>query len=177
LINDLAMEVKFGRKACITQIGGDFEDNPENFDRSNKLKAGKPKPSDVQIYKGMDIFLTRNVDKDNDFVNGMQAVVEAFDEDSQSLRVKTVTGVRLSIYKYTDPDPEHHGANFHPVRIGYASTIYKLQGAQLEHVTIWLDCQGAKAAAYVALSRVRHDEDYLLGGRLVAQHFVPAEPV
>ena len=53
------------------------------------------------------------------------------------------------------------------------ATIYKMQGAQLPHVTIWLDRPGMKAAAYVAMSRVRRDNEYLLGGIVTQAHVVP----
>ena len=60
------------------------------------------------------------------------------------------------------------------MRPGYASTIHKLQGAELSHVTVWLDIPFMKAAGYVALSRVQHDADYLIGGIVSRRHFVPA---
>lgn len=62
----------------------------------------------------------------------------------------------------------------YPIRPGYASTIHKLQGAELEHITVWLDIRKARAAGYVAISRVQRDTDYLLGGMLTRWHFVPA---
>ena len=48
-------------------------------------------------------------------------------------------------------------------------------GAELAHVTIWLDVKRFKAGGgYVALSRVQRDTDYLLGGLLEPEHFTPA---
>ena len=32
----------------------------------------------------------------------------------------------------------------------------------LDHITMWLDVPGCRAAAYVALSRVQYDTDYLM---------------
>ena len=64
-------------------------------------------------------------------------------------------------------------ASYFPIRMGYASTIYKLQGAELPHVTIYLNKIGQRAAAYVAMSRVKNDEDYLFGGLYKKLHFVP----
>ena len=49
-----------------------------------------------------------------------------------------------------------------------------MQGATLPHVTIYLDSRMKPAAAYVAMSRVRKDEDYLIGGRVTRDHFIPA---
>ena len=37
------------------------------------------------------------------------------------------------------------------------------------HITM----PGQRAAAYVAMSRVKHDEDYLFGGKYTRKHFVP----
>ena len=47
--------------------------------------------------------------------------------------------------------------------------------AELAHITIWLDLKRFKAAGYVALSRVRRDSDYLLGGRLEPEHLNRAQ--
>ena len=62
-----------------------------------------------------------------------------------------------------------------PVRMGYACTVPKVQGMTLPHVTAWLDSVCCRAAAYVALSRVATDEDYLVAGKLCPKHFVPAQ--
>ena len=115
----------------------------------------------------------RNLDKPGDFVNGMECVVKAWDEAHRCLQVETITGKQLAVYQYTDPDPKAQNASFFPIRLGYASTIYKMQGAELEHVTIYLDVPGQRAAAYVAMSRVKRDEDYLFGGKYSRKHFVP----
>ena len=60
------------------------------------------------------------------------------------------------------------------MRLGYASTIQRVQGMTLDHITIWLDRAGCRAAAYVAMSRVREDKDYLIAGRVYQRCFVPA---
>ncbi|MCR9258075.1 MAG: helicase C-terminal domain-containing protein [Alphaproteobacteria bacterium] len=62
----------------------------------------------------------------------------------------------------------------YPIRPGYACTIHKQQGAELERITIWLDVPFMRAAGYVAMSRVRRDENYLIGGRVTRRHFTPA---
>ena len=136
----------------------------------------------------MRLFLTRNDDKENDFVNGMGATVEEFDEKTGCMEVLTDTGKRLSFGKRTaefeveipgsdsedDVKTRKFTVSAYPVRLGYACTIYKVQGMTLPHVTIWLDRSGAKAAGYVALSRVRSDDDYLIAGKVTPAHFTPA---
>ena len=44
----------------------------------------------------------------------------------------------------------------------------------MPHVTMWLDRPGQRAAAYVAMSRVRRDQDYKFGGVCKRKHFLPA---
>ena len=61
-----------------------------------------------------------------------------------------------------------------PIRLDYALTVPKVQGMTLPHVTIWLDHAGCRAVAYVAMSRVQTDNDYLIAFRVSVAHFVPA---
>ena len=68
---------------------------------------------------------------------------------------------------------EGHRVAFYPMKLGYASTIYKMQGAEVAHITIFLDIPGQRAAAYVAMSRVNKNGDYLFGGRCTKKHFIP----
>ena len=93
----------------------------------------------------MRLHLTKNLDKEGDFVNGMQCTVRSWDERSQCLRVRTETGKDTAIFWHTDPCPEAQGCRYFPVCLGYASTIYKMQGSELGHVNINLDKQGHKA--------------------------------
>ena len=62
-----------------------------------------------------------------------------------------------------------------PLRPGYSTTLHKIQGATLEHLTIWLDVPFVRGAAYVALSRVRKDQDWQFLGAIHRKHCMPAE--
>ena len=153
-VNDRIVEMY--ATAIFAEIPGDFDVNPENFDEAGKLRQDrKPIPSRVRLFKTAKLHLTRNLNKQNDFVNGMEAEVLDFDDSSKCLTVVTKTGRTLAVHLYTDPEPAHKKACFFPVRHGYASTLYKMQGAQLPHITIWLDVPYQRAAAYVAISRVK----------------------
>ena len=60
------------------------------------------------------------------------------------------------------------------MRLGYATTLHKLQGATAEEITLYLDIPDVPGAAYVALSRVRHDRDWrFVGPELTVHHFKP----
>ena len=61
-------------------------------------------PTWVPIHEGMSLYLTRNVRKDIDYVNGMKCTVEGYDEASKGLRVLTATGQRVVIWNWTDRD-------------------------------------------------------------------------
>ena len=134
--------------------------------RRTASKSGKPRPLRQKIYAGMRLHLTRNVNKSLDFVNGMEATVQSLDPASGCLRVTTATGKDLALFPLTEDMEDGGCITCYPARPGYASTIHKLQGAELAHVTIWLDVKHFKAGGYVALSRVQRDTDYLLGGLL-----------
>lgn len=176
VINQHAVQVLFEEKGIrpLTEIPADYEDNAENFNDQSKLRQDQaPVPSRIQVYRGLRVVLTKNLDKQKHFVNGMSCRVISFDPDSKAIIVATQTKQKLAIYPYTDKNVPVKAIVYYPLRLGYAGTVYKFQGAELPHVTVWLDRQGVRAAAYVAISRVRRDEDYLLGGIVTEKHLVP----
>ena len=90
------------------------------------------------------------------------------------LEVVTRTNQRLAVHMVCREVDEKRRVACFPVRLGYACTIPKVQGMTLPHATIWLDSPGCRAAAYVAMSRVRTEAEYLIAGAVSPQHFVPA---
>ncbi len=74
------------------------------------------------------------------------------------------------VHLYTDD----YGVRAYPFRLGYASTLHKVQGATLGHITLWLDLPNMPAAGYVALSRVREDRNWRFIGNPSRHHFTPA---
>ena len=177
--NALALEAFFEHqhKQPIGNVLFDYEANLENYEvGTNKLKTGRLTGAKTEIYEGMRVFLTKNLDKEHDFVNGMAATVEAYDAGNKCLEVLTRTGQRLAVHMISNELEDGRRVTYFPVRLGYACTIPKVQGMTLRHVTIWLDSIACRAAAYVAMSRVQKDEDYLIaGGPLIPKHFVPAQ--
>ena len=125
-------------------------------------------PTEVAVYKSMRIVLTKNLNKSVGFVNGMGA--EVLDMCDNGLFVKTDQGRKIMVYPWTD----ENRITAYPFRIGYASTLHKVQGATLGHVTLWLDLPNMPAAGYVALSRVKMDRDWRFIGNPTVHHFTPA---
>ena len=177
-VNELATDVLFRdrNKTALGTLPLDYEMNDANFDQNGKLKPKiKLEPAVTELYEGQRIFLTRNLDKEHGFVNGMSAVVQGYDPASKCLRVLTKLGKTLAIYPYTEEVDKHSNVTSYPVRLGYSTTVPKIQGATLPHITLWLDRPGCRAAAYVAMSRVQRDDDYLIAGRVSPKYFAPAQ--
>eukprot|EP00438_Fugacium_kawagutii_P018213 Skav230735 [mRNA] locus=scaffold401:633832:634707:- [translate_table: standard] len=172
LINMLALQALHPRAAPLATVPGAFEDRPENYDAQGQLKAERLlEPTEVPIYKGMRLYLTRNVRKSDDYVNGMRCTVLSFDDTHDIIWVRTETGKRLPITRWHDPD--HPTLVYYPVRLGYCSTVHKIQGDEFDFIIIFLNAENMPAVAYTALSRVKDSKSYLLGGILGPEHFTP----
>ena len=180
LVNELALQVFFRHrhKKSLGKAPLDYEANLENYSIEGSglqlKKKDKLLPAITELYLGMRVFLTRNISKPDDFVNGMKAEVQAYDERSHCLELLTITGKRLAVHLVTEELPDGRKVTCLPVRLGYACTVPKVQGMTLDHITVWLDAGGCRAAAYVALSRVQDDKDYLIAGQVGTRHFIPA---
>ena len=177
VLNNLVLRAKFPRTKPLTHIPGDLDSNPENYTPDGSMKPASERRSLwIPIFVGMEISITQNVRKEADFVNGMVATVECFYPASAGLRVLTATGSRFVIFKWKNPREPEIPAHY-PIRPGYASTIMKYQGAELSHVTVYLDARHVPGAAYTALSRVQSGRQYRLAGKgnLDPDHFTPAD--
>ena len=144
---------------------GDPDANPDNFEGTTQVSW---EPAAVPVFIGMTLMLTKNINKEIDFVNGMTATVEGL--YNSGVRVRTRTGYEVMVFPWTD---EEHQV-FFPMRLGYANTLMKMQGATLPHLTIWLDAPNVEAAGYVALSRVEYDAHWRFVGDPSVHHFTPA---
>ena len=176
-VNELSVDVFFKQrhKKPLAELPTDWETNPDNFNRHGQLKKdGRPQPTQLEIFKGQRLFLTKNMNKETGFVNGMACTVDAYDARSGCLEVITKTGARLAVSAIHEHVENKGRVKYYPIRLGYASTVHRVQGQTLAHVTVWLDVACCKAAAYVAMSRVKRDCDYLIAGPVCPRHFTPA---
>ena len=76
----------------------------------------------------------------------------------------------LVVFPWTD----EYKSVYLPMRLGYATTLLKVQGDELGHMTMWLDAPDIEAAGYVALSRVRTDATWRFVGNPSRHHFTPS---
>ena len=164
-LNNLAVQSLFETAAPLAVLPTDPESNIENYRGSRQVSED---PLIAPIYPGERVMLTKNLNKSVGFVNGMGAVVLGM--DGPNVIVRTDQGRRLAVHPWTSEERVTH----FPMRVGYASTLHKVQGATLPHITLWLDIANMPAAAYVALSRVEHDADLRFVRNPCVHHFTPA---
>lgn len=165
-LNRLAVEVLFEGRHPLAVVPADPESNVHNYWRGEMVDEV---PDEVPIYLGARVILTKNLNKAVGFVNGMGATVIGIDAKCNII-VKTDQGVRVAVHPWSS---ENRVVHF-PLRLGYASTLHKVQGATLPHITVWLDVANMPAAAYVALSRVEYDINWRFVGNPGIHHFTPA---
>ena len=164
-VNQLALQHFFRDQVPLDIVPGDPEANPYNYHGSKMISY---EPLQLPVFVGMRVMLTRNRNKEIDFVNGMEATVVG--AKKSGVYVQTDSGYPVMVYPYTD----EWGTTFLPMRAGYANTLLKMQGATLKHLTIYIDVANIEAAGYVALSRVKHDRDWRFVGDPTVHHFTPA---
>ena len=172
-LNRLAVRALFADAEPLGQILCEPDDNPENFQGQFQVDAV---PDEMTLYEGMRVRITKNADKQHGFVNGMGAVVQRLRHSG--VQVKTDEGEILLIHPITNDialaDGSTRRVTAFPLRPGYSTTLHKIQGATLRHITIWMDIPYVRAALYVALSRVRHDADWRFIGQIDRRHCLPA---
>ena len=173
-VNQCALEALFPSFPPMTVLEGDLETNPVNYQDGTLKPPEALVPLPVPIHKTMWIYITKNIRKDMDLVNGMRARVVGYNEHTRGLRVETATGKVADVWRWTDV--EKGSKTYYPIRLGYASTILKFQGAELDHVVAYLDAKKIPAAAYTAISRVHTMDEFRLAAPvpLEAVHFTPA---
>ena len=173
-LNRLAVRSIFADSPPLARIPCDPEDNFQNFHGQLQIAAV---PNYVVMYEGLRVRITRNEDKEHGFVNGMGAVVQRMRRSG--VQVLTDEGQVILVHPVTHdvamPDGSFHRVTAFPLRLGYSTTLHKIQGATLPHVTIWMDVPYVRAALYVALSRVQRDREWRFIGSIDRRHCVPAK--
>jgi ATP-dependent DNA helicase PIF1 len=113
---------------------------------------------ELVLAEGAQVMLLTNLDFELGLVNGSRGVVTGFTEDALHLPiVKFRTGAPMPIGPATwDSECEGLQRKQIPLRLAYAMTIHKAQGATLDCALIDIGSSTFECGqAYVALSRVR----------------------
>jgi ATP-dependent DNA helicase PIF1 len=131
-----------------------------------KFRKSNVAPENLQLTEGVQVMLTWNLDLHSGLANGSRGVVIGFVEDLP--KVRFLNGVER-IIDYNVWDVEENGVNTMraiqvPLRVAYAITIHKCQGATLDYVQVDLKHVFEYGQAYTALSRVKNLEGLSISG-------------
>ena len=172
LLNSLAVEATFENAELLGMLDCEPESNPDSFWGGTQYWA---EPYQMPLYEGMKITITKNEDKGHSFVNGMGGVV--LERRRSGVLILTNSKERLLAHpvtkQYALPEGPPVKVTYFPLRPGYSTTLHKIQGATVPHLTIWLDME-MEAAAYVALSRVQKDSHWRFLGYIRRGHCRPS---
>ena len=126
----------------------------------------------IYLKPGLQIRLTRNLDKDRGFVNGAVGTIE----DVLSPCVFTM---RLSSGVMVLVHPIHAGGEqpFLPCTYGYATTIRRAQGSSLEQGALYFDHRypAQRGYGYVGASRFKSSEGLYLYGKIRRTDWLPVD--
>ena len=123
-----------------------------------KLDTDAPYDPSLELCVGAQVMLLTNMDQERGLVNGSRGVLTGYSGGGLPL---------VRFIGFTDPvvvdranwwlaDPDHVGRSQIPLKIAYALTIHKSQGATLDSALIDIGSSTFEyGQAYVALSRVR----------------------
>jgi ATP-dependent DNA helicase PIF1 len=139
---------------------------PEGFSESNEgfQKALQMFDSDAAYSKELELILNAqvmliaNTDPDSGLVNGSRGVVVGFCPSTELPIVEFLNGVKKPVGTHSWPieDFEFVSRTQVPLRLAYAVTIHKSQGATLDSALVDIGSGVFEyGQAYVALSRVR----------------------
>jgi ATP-dependent DNA helicase PIF1 len=132
----------------------DFKRSLAQMDRDSMYR------DKLQLAEGAQVMLITNLDVASGLVNGSRGVVTGFGSDGEPVveflggRILPITAHKWEIDDY----PGVFRTQF-PLRLAWACTIHKAQGATLDSALIDIGPNTFEyGQAYVALSRVRHLE-------------------
>jgi ATP-dependent DNA helicase PIF1 len=132
--------------------------SPEIQFAIEKMDRDGPYMPKLYLKKNAQVMLLYNVDQEAGLVNGSRGVIEAFDTDGNPI-VKFRNGTSKVIQKasWYSQDMEGVGRKQIPLKLAYAITIHKAQGATLDCALIDIGTSTFECGqAYVALSRVKN---------------------
>lgn len=132
---------------------------PDGLDIAlSRFDADAPYDAELTLCVGAQVMLLINKDQEAGLVNGSRGVVTSFSEGGLPIVQFKGGPILVDPAEWWLPDPEYAGIGRRqlPLRVAYAITIHKSQGATLDTALIDIGSRTFEfGQAYVALSRVR----------------------
>ncbi len=157
-------------KRMMTASGLDDSDFVEFKPVIIKQSAKKSAPQSIKLIVGCKVLITYNITPE--LCNGRTCTIVSIDKKNKTVNVKLCGSKDDNIFAITYiertedsicPDTKKWKQNklysYMPLRVGYAITIHKSQGATLENVVLDINRIFSIYQLYVAVSRVRKIED------------------
>jgi ATP-dependent DNA helicase PIF1 len=166
MINDSNLRALEGRrytyKARLVydgKIPDGFSESDEGFQKSlNMFDSDAAYSKELELMLNAQVMLIANVDPDSGLVNGSRGVVVDFCKSTELPIVEFLNGIKKPVGTHTWPieDYEFISRSQVPLKLAYAVTIHKSQGATLDSALVDIGSGVFEyGQAYVALSRVR----------------------
>jgi ATP-dependent DNA helicase PIF1 len=128
----------------------------KNRDKAMKWLKSLEIPEKIELCEGAQVMVLANINQDAGIVNGTRGVITKL--LPKSVIIKRVNGelYEIGYHKTIAVDDENISVSFMPLKLAYALTIHKSQGATLDAIEIDIGSNiFAAGQAYTALSRAR----------------------
>ncbi|MEN9446468.1 MAG: hypothetical protein RL728_980 [Bacteroidota bacterium] len=113
-------------------------------------------PELLKLRVGSQVMITKNIDPDNNIINGTRGVVISLEEACVKIQLMNKKEYVVSEVKVTSFDEPNIEIEYIPLKLAWAITIHKSQGLTLDCAEIDLGKSIFQAGqAYTALSRVK----------------------
>jgi ATP-dependent DNA helicase PIF1 len=144
----------------IQATSGYTESTPEVKFAIEKMDKESVYMPELELAIGAQVMLLTNMNYEEGLVNGSRGVVVGFDSDNLPLvQFNKGTPIPISHSKWESEDLEGVSRKQIPLRLAYAITVHKAQGATLDCALIDIGTNTFEyGQAYVALSRVKNLE-------------------
>ena len=139
-----------------------YTDNPIKLKESTKYATENKIPEFLTLCVGAQVMVTRNLDFDNQIVNGTRGLVVDLNDNHVKIKLKSGEFYIIS-YFHVKPEFDETKKNldfkYLPLTLSWAMSIHKSQGATIDLLEIDLgESIFACGQAYVAISRARNSK-------------------
>ena len=157
-VNELELDNLANSGAEFYEYSSEYVLYSRNKNVIEKFKKNSNMIDCLQLCKGAQVMLIVNLDLESGLANGSRGVVSGFTSDDLPI-VKFLNGKESIIENYTweikENDVKILNVTQLPLKVAYAISIHKSQGASLDYAEIDLESVFEYGQAYVGLSRIK----------------------
>jgi len=137
-----------------------YEYVPDRIQAMEKYRKSSLAPDKLQLCKGAQVMIVANIAVELGLANGTRGVVVDFLDDIPVVRILDGTEHLISYHTWEIMEGKKNAVRLTqiPLRLAWACTAHKIQGATLDYAVEDLSNIFAFGQAYVALSRVKNLE-------------------